>query len=663
MELEGLANGATAADTVGRPCVLDYSLAELEHLMQEWGEPAYRARQLWEWMYKHFAPSYAAMRTLPKRLRDRLEAETVLDPLALEHEWVAEDRLTIKGLFRLQDGLEIESVLLLHPSGSAELDAGEEPMSHETSGLRRATTPSLPVPTSRPRETVCVSTQVGCAVGCPFCATGYSGFSRNLTAGEIVAQVRFFARHSAAHKLTNVVFMGQGEPLANFDAVWKAVETLNSPYGFGIGAKHITISTSGIVPRILELAEKPLHVRLAVSLHAPNDDLRDRLVPLNRRWPIRELLAACRRYIELTQRRITFEYILIEGINDDLALADELAALLRGIPCHVNLIPMNSIAESDWHRPSTSRVLAFQRVLLDHGINTTVRGEKGDSIEAACGQLRNRDEAARLRASRRMQKPVAAALPEVPAVAPARSTADAHAPAAGRPSSVTSVTKEQKVSGEDLKSAPPRERREQRSRHSMQQSEDRKQPAARALDRRDGRRGRGSTVQDSAPAVSRPSGNVQQGAARGGARTSVSGRGTPGSPSPAPPRRRSPRDYAEQQEAARRARYSSTISTGLGRPSGGPAGGDRRTRAPRSEAGHSPQGPRAEESRTVKDQRGEARPAGARFDSRTRRSSAQQRRGLLGEVKQPRREQPSKEHSNGPQRRGSGRPRGTLKGT
>lgn len=662
MELEERANAATVADTTGRPCVLDYSLAELEHLMQEWDEPAYRARQLWEWMYKHYAPSYAAMRTLPKRLRDLLEAETVLDPLSLEHEWVSEDRLTIKGLFRLQDGLEIESVLLLHPSGSAELDAGEEPMPHETPGARRAATPALPAPASRPRETVCVSTQVGCAVGCPFCATGYSGFSRNLTAGEIVAQVRFFARHPAAHRLTNVVFMGQGEPLANFDAVWKAVETINSPYGFGIGAKHITISTSGIVPRILELAEKPLHVRLAVSLHAPNDELRDRLVPLNRRWPIRELLAACRRYIELTQRRITFEYILIEGINDDLALADELAALLRGIPCHVNLIPMNPIAESDWHRPSTSRVLAFQRVLLGHGINTTVRGEKGESIEAACGQLRNRDEAARLRAERRMQKPAAAALREgeVQAEAPARSKAAAHAPAAERP---RSATKEQKVSGEDLKSASPRERREQRSRRSTQPSERRKQPATRALDGRDARRGRESAVQGSVPAVSRPSGNAQQGAGRGGARTGVSGRGTPQSPSPAQPRRRSPRDYAEQQEAARRARYASTIGTGTGRPSGGPAGSDRRTRAPRSEAGRSPQSPRADEGRTANDRRAVAGPAEGRFESRARRSGPQQRRGLLGEVKQPRREQSGKDHADGSKRRGNSRPRGTLKRT
>lgn len=660
MELEGLAHAATAADTAGRPCVLDYSLAELEHLMQEWGEPAYRARQLWEWMYKHYAPSYAAMRTLPKRLRDRLEAETILDPLLLEHEWVAEDRLTFKGLFRLQDGLEIESVLLLHPSGSAELDAGEEPMSHEMPGARRPASPSLPTPTSRPRETVCVSTQVGCAVGCPFCATGYSGFSRNLTAGEIVAQVRFFARHPAAHRLTNIVFMGQGEPLANFDAVWKAVETLNSPYGFGIGAKHITISTSGVVPRILELAQKPLHVRLAVSLHAPNDELRDRLVPLNRRWPIRELLAACQRYIELTQRRITFEYILIEGINDDLALADELAALLRGIPCHVNLIPMNPIAETDWHRPSTSRVLAFQRVLLGHGLNTTVRGEKGDSIEAACGQLRNRDEAARLRAGRRMQKPVAAALSERHAAAPAGAPPNAPAPPSARSGS---LTKEQKVSDQHTKSAPPRQRREQRGESKTQEGERRKQPLGRVLDRHDSRYGRGRAVQDGPPALSRPTGKAPQGEARGGARTGGAGRGTPQQPSPVQPRRRSPRDYAEQQEAARRARYSSPTSTGLGRPSGGLAGSDRRTRSPRGEPGQARRGPRANESRTARDQRGGAGPAEARFDGRDRRSGTQQRSGLLSEVKQPRREQSGKEHPDSAKRRGNGRPRGPLKRT
>jgi 23S rRNA (adenine2503-C2)-methyltransferase len=650
MDLE-VQNSVTAVDATGRPCVLDYSLAELEHLMEGWGQPAYRARQLWEWMYKHYAPSYADMRTLPKLLRDRLEAETVLDPLTLEQEWVSDDRLTYKGLFRLQDGLEIESVLLLHPSGNAELDAGEEPLQRGPARTRRMPG-GLPAPASRPRETVCVSTQVGCAVGCPFCATGYSGFSRNLSAGEIVAQVRFFARHPAVTRLTNVVFMGQGEPLANFDAVWKAVETLNSPYGFGIGAKHITISTSGVVPRILELAEKPLHVRLAVSLHAPNDALRDRLVPLNRRWPIRELLAACRQYIERTQRRVTFEYILIEGINDDLALADELAALLRGMPCHVNLIPMNPIAESDWHRPSTSRVLAFQRVLLGHGINTTVRGEKGDAIEAACGQLRNRDEAARARAARRMQKLLEAASPHaaVTALADVAAEAGDTGPVAGALGSAPGSAAEQKMAGEEP-TAPSR------------RQAPRREPAAAHV--RAGR-GAGSThgrapVRSDAPATARserPSAQAKRGEPPGSVREETSAQSRAGGTVTPPRRRRSPRDYAEQEEAARRARYGLTIGAGTGRQPGIGTGSS--TRAPRAGATRSGARLRAEEGKAAT--RRIPGPA-ERSGGRARGSGPQQSSSLLREVKQARGEHPDEQHAKRAKRGSRSRPRSTLKRT
>jgi 23S rRNA (adenine2503-C2)-methyltransferase len=216
---------------------------------------------------------------------------------------------------------------------------------------------------------------------------------RNLTTGEIVAQVLHFARElsglaGSAARLTNVVFMGQGEPLANFAAVWGAIECLNSPYGFNLGARHITISTVGLVPQIIELANRPLQIGLAVSLHAPNDTLRSELVPINLRYPVVALLDACRGYIERTNRRVTFEYALIAGVNDTAALARELAVLLRGMLCHVNLIPLNAVPGSSFRAPSRATVLAFQSELHRRGIVATVRAEKGAHIDAACGQLR-----------------------------------------------------------------------------------------------------------------------------------------------------------------------------------------------------------------------------------------------------------------------------------
>ena len=240
-----------------------------------------------------------------------------------------------------------------------------------------------------------MSSQVGCGVGCPFCATGRSGLLRNLSAGEIVGQILFFAREvrereGADARLTNVVFMGQGEPLANFRPVWKAIETLSSPEAFGLGARHLTISTSGLVPRTRALAEKPLQVGLAISLHAPDDALRDRLVPVNRKYPIGELMDACRYYVDKTNRRVSFEYVMIDGVNDSVEQAETLASLLHGFLGHVNLIPMNPVAESPFQPTPWKRVLAFEATLRRRGIPCTVRVERGDPIDAACGQLRAR---------------------------------------------------------------------------------------------------------------------------------------------------------------------------------------------------------------------------------------------------------------------------------
>jgi len=255
----------------------------------------------------------------------------------------------------------------------------------------------------RHRLTACISSQVGCPVGCPFCATGQSGFSRNLTAGEMVEQVLFFERAARrggtlrrasaaepAHQLTNVVLMGMGEPLLNYEAVLAAIRRLADPRGFGFSPRRVTVSTVGVVPGILRLAEEDLPVRLAVSLHAADDDLRDRLVPMNRRYPLAALMEACRRYVEKTGRRVSFEYALMEGVNDGVEHAEQLVGLLSGLPCHVNLIPLNPTAECPYRGSARPQVLAFARALRERGVPVSVRLRRGLDIEAGCGQLRRR---------------------------------------------------------------------------------------------------------------------------------------------------------------------------------------------------------------------------------------------------------------------------------
>jgi len=242
------------------------------------------------------------------------------------------------------------------------------------------------------RHTVCLSTQVGCPIGCPFCATGQAGFERDLSPGEIVEQVLYFARElqEAGQRLTNLVFMGMGEPLLNWEATWKAVQALTDPRRFGLGARHITISTAGFVPGIEALTREGSQVGLAISLHAANDELRERLVPLNRRYPLEVLMEACRDYVKRTGRRITFEYALIEGLNDSPSHGQELAGLLSGLLCHVNLIPLNPTAECAWRGSPKDVVLAFQRKLLKEGVPVTARIDRGLDIQAGCGQLRSR---------------------------------------------------------------------------------------------------------------------------------------------------------------------------------------------------------------------------------------------------------------------------------
>jgi 23S rRNA (adenine2503-C2)-methyltransferase len=313
-------------------------------------EPAFRARQVWDGLHARLAEP-SEMTELPGELRSRLGA---LLPAALSEAAtsVSDHGDTVKWLWRLEDGSLVESVLMHY----------------------------------RDRSTVCVSTQAGCAMGCGFCATGQAGFDRNLTSGEIVEQVVRAARAARPRRLTNVVFMGMGEPLANYDRVWTAVRRLHDD--IGISARHLTLSTVGIVPGIRRLAKEDLPVNLAVSLHAANDALRDKLVPINKRYPLDVLVAACREYLDAKGRRLSFEWALIDGVNDRDRDAVELAELARSLRAHVNLIPLNPTAEYDTPGSSPARVRAFRDLLRDLGANATVRQNRGTSIDAACGQLR-----------------------------------------------------------------------------------------------------------------------------------------------------------------------------------------------------------------------------------------------------------------------------------
>ena len=382
------------------PNLYDLSRAELEELLRGWGQPAYRARQIERQLYVNDATSPSAMTDLPLALRERLAAETRLAPLQPVRLQQADGGLTQKALFELDGGAVVESVLMVYPG----------------------------------RATVCVSTQAGCAMDCSFCATGRLGLLRNLSPGEIVGQALWAARAlrelttdhgrpaaddrpqptdesdvwwapdtreddpssvvggawSAPRRLTNIVFMGMGEPFANYDRWWRAVERLHDPQGFNMGARSLTVSTVGLVPGIRRLADAPLPVNLAISLHAANDELRSAMMPVNRRYPLAELLAATREYLAKTNRRVSFEYVLLQGQNDAPEQAAELAELLRGLPqhlVHVNLIPWNPVPGMPLGRSERRRVLAFQRALQERGVACTVRVERGVAIAAACGQL------------------------------------------------------------------------------------------------------------------------------------------------------------------------------------------------------------------------------------------------------------------------------------
>jgi len=329
------------------------SADELSAFVESLGQPPYRSRQIWGWLYERGATSFEGMTDLPKALRSALEAQAALGSLDLVAEQRSRDG-TRKRLYRLASGGHIEAVLMPYDDG---------------------------------RRTACISTQVGCAMGCTFCATGQMGFARNLSASEIVEQAIRFARELAAEsrRLSNVVLMGMGEPFHNYDASLAAIRRLMGD--LGIGARHITVSTVGLVPQIRRFAQEGLQVRLAISLHAATDEGRSALLPVNRRYPLAELMEACADYAAVSGRRITFEWALIAGVNDDEATADRLGRLIRGLPAHVNLIPLNPTQGFEGAPTQAPDAERFVEVLARHGAPATVRVRRGIDIDAGCGQL------------------------------------------------------------------------------------------------------------------------------------------------------------------------------------------------------------------------------------------------------------------------------------
>jgi 23S rRNA (adenine2503-C2)-methyltransferase len=335
-------------------------LNELQGDVRDLAEPSYRAGQITDWLYKKRVDSIEKMTDLPQSLRERLAEKFSFSKIDVVRVLGSRDT-TRKFLFRLSDANLIESVLI--------------PASPALYGEKSD------------RRTICISTQVGCAYGCKFCASGLEGFSRNLRANEIIDQIIAIERVSG-EKIDNIVFMGMGEPLANFENVMRAIRIVNAPWGLGIGARHITLSTSGLAPQIKKLADEPLQIRLAVSLHGATDEVRNQIMPINRKYNIETLLSACDYYAERKKQRLTFEYILIAGVNDSDEQAHLLAQHARRLFAKVNLIPYNAVEELEWSRPSRSRQEKFLSILRAHKIPATLRREKGHDIDAACGQLR-----------------------------------------------------------------------------------------------------------------------------------------------------------------------------------------------------------------------------------------------------------------------------------
>lgn len=344
---------------MGKVDIGSLSYEELEAFLMELGQPKFRTKQVFDWIHAKQIVSFEDMRNLPKMLISALQENAILSTLKVRRKLVSQIDGTAKYLFELPDGELVESVVMRYKYGLS----------------------------------ACISTQVGCKMGCTFCASTKAGFVRNLTASEILAQV-YTVQREAGERIGSLVLMGIGEPLDNFDNVLRFLSLLSDERGNNLSLRHVSLSTCGLVEQIYELADQKLGLTLSVSLHAPNDVIRSQTMPVSRRYPIEELLRACKYYVEKTGRRISFEYALIKGVNDSRECAEELAARLRGLRtggallCHVNLIPVNEIKEESYRRTDQQRIFDFQRWLTDRGINTTIRRTLGADINAACGQLR-----------------------------------------------------------------------------------------------------------------------------------------------------------------------------------------------------------------------------------------------------------------------------------
>lgn len=332
----------------------DFEYKELEEYLTGIGEKKFRAAQIYKWLHLGVT-SYDEMTDISKALREKLSRETYVSTLEIERKLVSKIDGTVKYLFRLPDGNCIESVVMRYHHGL----------------------------------TICISSQVGCRMGCRFCASTIGGLYRSLTAGEILNQV-IFAQKDMGERISNIVLMGIGEPLDNYENVIKFLHNVNHEKGIHIGMRHITLSTCGVVPGIYRLAEENLPITLTISLHAPNDAIRDSIMPVNHRYKIAELIGACRTYAEKTGRRLSFEYSLIHGVNDSVADAEELAALARPLHAHINLIPVNKVEERDYRQGSKNEINAFLHRLTSLGVNATIRRELGSDISASCGQLRKK---------------------------------------------------------------------------------------------------------------------------------------------------------------------------------------------------------------------------------------------------------------------------------
>ncbi len=332
--------------------ILDFNLEKLKQWMKENKESEFRAKQIFDWIYKNIW-DFDQMTNIPKNTREKLKSSFYIEIPEVVHMYKSNIDDTFKFLYKYKDGNIIESVVMKYKHGNS----------------------------------ICVSTQIGCRMGCKFCASTLEGIVRNLSSGEILAQV-LKSQEQIGEKISNIVLMGSGEPLDNYDNVMEFLNSVNAEYGLNIGQRHITLSTCGIVPKIIELADKNMQITLAISLHAPSDELRKTMMPVAHKYSIDEVIKVCKYYISKTNRRITFEYALVNGVNDTRECGFQLIQLLKGILCHVNLIPVNEVKEREFKKSSSNNIKDFYEMLSSHGIETTIRREMGSDINAACGQLR-----------------------------------------------------------------------------------------------------------------------------------------------------------------------------------------------------------------------------------------------------------------------------------